>query len=78
MAKKIEPRSNPQPELPLVFASIQFTFATFGSLIFCMLLGKILDDTFHTSPILLAVGVIVGIIVSFFEMHKMLKAVMKK
>lgn len=41
-------------------------------------LGAFADDQFHTGPIFVLTGVILGILVSFYSLYQLLKPFLKK
>ena len=65
-------------QIPTLFLALQFTFVTFGPLIGLMVLGKFADDYFKTFPVFLIISIILGVTISFYEMWKMMKSVMRR
>lgn len=55
----------------------QITALLVGPVVFCLLLGLWLDNTFYTSPLFVVLGVIIGFIGSIFNVFRVMKMMEK-
>lgn len=55
----------------------QITVLLVGPVVFCLLLGLWLDSFFHTTPLLIIIGVIVGFVGSIFNVFRVMKIIDK-
>lgn len=55
----------------------QITVLLVGPVVFCLLLGLWLDNVFHTGPLFIIAGVIIGFIGSIFNVFRVMEIMEK-
>ncbi|MBU3978897.1 AtpZ/AtpI family protein [Patescibacteria group bacterium] len=56
----------------------QVTVMLVGPVVGCLLLGLWLDSIFHTSPLFIIIGVVIGFIGSIFNVFRVMKIISRE
>lgn len=70
--EKVQKRGKPRL-IYIAAISGQITILLVGPVVFFLLLGLWLDSFFHTSPVFIVIGVIVGFVGSIFNVFRVMK-----